>query len=77
MNAAAIRAVYNLTPVLPRSLSSLAPTVDRGVPLGQAGPALAAQPFIIRWMSETGLTALPTAAYRVVLAMAAIGAASD
>ncbi len=30
-------------------------------------------PFVIRWMGETGLTALPTAAYGVVLAMAAIG----
>jgi uncharacterized membrane protein len=30
-------------------------------------------PFVIRWMDETGLTALPTAAYGVVLAMAAIG----
>jgi TMEM175 potassium channel family protein len=30
-------------------------------------------PFIIRWMDETGFTALPTAAYGLVLAMAAIG----
>src|ERR1700680_3491470 len=30
-------------------------------------------PFVIRWMDEAGLTALPTAAYGVVLAMAAIG----
>jgi len=30
-------------------------------------------PFVIRWMDESGLTALPTAAYGVVLAMAAIG----
>jgi uncharacterized membrane protein len=30
-------------------------------------------PFVIRWMDETGFTALPTAAYGVVLAMAAIG----
>jgi len=29
-------------------------------------------PFVIRWMDEAGLTALPTAAYGVVLAMAAI-----
>jgi uncharacterized membrane protein len=29
-------------------------------------------PFMIRWMDETGITALPTAAYGVVLAMAAI-----
>jgi len=29
--------------------------------------------FVIRWMDESGLTALPTAAYGVVLAMAAIG----
>jgi len=29
-------------------------------------------PFVIRWMDETGLTALPTAAYGLVLAMAAI-----
>ncbi len=30
-------------------------------------------PFVIRWMDEAGFTALPTAAYGVVLAMAAIG----
>jgi uncharacterized membrane protein len=30
-------------------------------------------PLVIRWMDETGLTALPTAAYGAVLAMAAIG----
>lgn len=30
-------------------------------------------PFVIRWMDETDFTALPTAAYGVVLAMAAIG----
>jgi len=30
-------------------------------------------PFVIRWIGETGITALPTAAYGVVLAMAAIG----
>ena len=30
-------------------------------------------PFAIRWMDETGFTALPTAAYGVVLAMAAFG----
>jgi uncharacterized membrane protein len=30
-------------------------------------------PFMIRWMDETGITALPTAAYGVVLAMSAIG----
>jgi uncharacterized membrane protein len=30
-------------------------------------------PFMIRWMDESGLTALPTAAYGVVLTMAAIG----
>jgi uncharacterized membrane protein len=30
-------------------------------------------PFMIRWMDEVGITALPTAAYGVVLAMAAIG----
>jgi uncharacterized membrane protein len=30
-------------------------------------------PFVIRWMDETGFTALPTAAYGLVLAMAAIG----
>lgn len=30
-------------------------------------------PFVIRWMDESGLTPLPTAAYGVVLAMAAIG----
>jgi len=30
-------------------------------------------PFVIRWMDESGLTALPTAAYGVVLTMAAIG----
>ena len=29
-------------------------------------------PFVIRWMDETGLTALPTAAYGLILAMAAI-----
>jgi uncharacterized membrane protein len=30
-------------------------------------------PFVIRWMDEAGVTALPTAAYGLVLAMAAIG----
>jgi TMEM175 potassium channel family protein len=30
-------------------------------------------PFVIRWMGEVGLTALPTAAYGVVLVMAAAG----
>jgi len=30
-------------------------------------------PFVIRWMDEAGFTALPTAAYGVVLGMAAIG----
>jgi uncharacterized membrane protein len=30
-------------------------------------------PFVIRWMDEAGLTALPTAAYGIVLAMAAVG----
>ena len=30
-------------------------------------------PFVIRWIDETGFTALPTAAYGVVLAMAAVG----
>src|SRR5471030_1544548 len=30
-------------------------------------------PFVIRWMDEAGITALPTAAYGVVLLMAAIG----
>jgi uncharacterized membrane protein len=30
-------------------------------------------PFAIRWIDETGFTALPTAAYGVVLAMAAFG----
>jgi TMEM175 potassium channel family protein len=30
-------------------------------------------PFVIRWMDEAGITALPTAAYGVVMAMAAIG----
>jgi TMEM175 potassium channel family protein len=30
-------------------------------------------PFVIRWMDEAGFTALPTAAYGVVLAMAAVG----
>lgn len=30
-------------------------------------------PFVIRWMDESGFTSLPTAAYGVVLAMAAIG----
>jgi uncharacterized membrane protein len=30
-------------------------------------------PFVIRWMDEAGISALPTAAYGVVLAMAAIG----
>jgi uncharacterized membrane protein len=30
-------------------------------------------PFVIRWMDESGLTALPTAAYGVVLAMAGVG----
>jgi uncharacterized membrane protein len=34
---------------------------------------LALVPFMIRWMDEAGITALPTAAYGVVLAMAAIG----
>jgi uncharacterized membrane protein len=29
-------------------------------------------PFVIRWMDETGFTALPTAAYGVVLGMAAV-----
>ena len=29
--------------------------------------------FVIRWMDDTGFTALPTAAYGAVLAMAAIG----
>ncbi len=29
-------------------------------------------PFVIRWMDESGLTPLPTAAYGVILAMAAI-----
>ena len=30
-------------------------------------------PFAIRWIDETGFTALPTAAYGVVLAMASVG----
>src|SRR5271169_5402235 len=30
-------------------------------------------PFVIRWLDDTGFTALPTAAYGAVLAMAAIG----
>jgi uncharacterized membrane protein len=30
-------------------------------------------PFVIRWVDEAGFTALPTAAYGAVLAMAAIG----
>src|SRR5271154_4948449 len=30
-------------------------------------------PFVIRWVDETGFTALPTAAYGAVLAMASIG----
>ncbi len=30
-------------------------------------------PFVIRWIDTVGITALPTAAYGVVLAMAAIG----
>jgi uncharacterized membrane protein len=30
-------------------------------------------PFVIRWMDEAGITPLPTAAYGVVLAMAAVG----
>src|SRR5579862_5879495 len=30
-------------------------------------------PFMIRWMDETGLTALPTAAYGLVLLMAGVG----
>jgi uncharacterized membrane protein len=30
-------------------------------------------PFAIRWIDETGFTALPTAAYGVVLAMSAFG----
>ena len=30
-------------------------------------------PFVIRWMDEAGITALPTAAYGFVLAMAAVG----
>jgi uncharacterized membrane protein len=30
-------------------------------------------PFVIRWMDETGFAALPTAAYGIVLAMAAVG----
>jgi uncharacterized membrane protein len=30
-------------------------------------------PFVIRWVDETGIEALPTAAYGVVLAMASIG----
>lgn len=30
-------------------------------------------PFVIRWIDETGFVALPTAAYGVVLAMAAFG----
>src|ERR1700704_6434096 len=35
--------------------------------------SLSLVPFVIRWMDETGFTALPTAAYGVVLATAAIG----
>jgi TMEM175 potassium channel family protein len=34
--------------------------------------SLSLVPFVIRWMDETGFTALPTAAYGVVLATAAI-----
>jgi len=30
-------------------------------------------PFVIRWMDETGFAALPTSAYGIVLAMAAVG----
>jgi uncharacterized membrane protein len=30
-------------------------------------------PFVIRWMDDSGLTPLPTAAYGVVLAMAVVG----
>ena len=30
-------------------------------------------PFVIRWIDEAGFAALPTAAYGVVLAMAAVG----
>ncbi|HWB44488.1 MAG TPA: TMEM175 family protein [Hyphomicrobiaceae bacterium] len=30
-------------------------------------------PFVIRWIDESGITALPTAAYGAVLAMAAVG----
>jgi uncharacterized membrane protein len=30
-------------------------------------------PFVIRWMDEADFTALPTAAYGVVLILAAIG----
>src|SRR5271169_989932 len=30
-------------------------------------------PFVIRWVDDTGFTALPTAAYGAVLAMASIG----
>ena len=30
-------------------------------------------PFVIRWMDEAGITALPTAAYGAVLAMSAVG----
>jgi TMEM175 potassium channel family protein len=30
-------------------------------------------PFVIRWLDEAGIEALPTAAYAVVLAMAAVG----
>jgi uncharacterized membrane protein len=30
-------------------------------------------PFVIRWIDEGGITALPTAAYGIVLSMAAIG----
>jgi uncharacterized membrane protein len=30
-------------------------------------------PFVIRWIDETGITPLPTAAYGAVLAMAAVG----
>ena len=34
---------------------------------------LSLAPFVIRWMDESAFAALPTAAYGVVLAMAAIG----
>src|SRR6266436_1789380 len=30
-------------------------------------------PFVIRWMDESGITPLPTAAYGAVLAMAGVG----